>query len=298
MLAQVLLQVGDDKAIPVSPGGIIGRLRSASVWLDDPQISEAHAMVSHRGDRLMLLALRGRLAVGGRPAGEVELKPGLDVWLSPNTRLHVEDVALPDALAALEGDGLTRQALSSMNSIEIGPPPRLIPRFVGTADAWVWSDGEAWRLQVGQEVPRPIQRDESFDLGERRFTLTRMPSAAGQLAATRDSYPTALRVVLFYDTAHIYPGAGRDVVKLSGLQAKLLSELVLAGTPVPWQVLGQELWPDDVGEQQLRARLDTTTLRLRRKLKKLGIREDLVSADGCGNLEVVRLPGDRFEDRT
>ena len=40
---------------------------SAALHLDDPRVSEAHAMVSIRGSELKLLALRGRFQIDGLP---------------------------------------------------------------------------------------------------------------------------------------------------------------------------------------------------------------------------------------
>ena len=43
---------------------------------------------------------------------------------------------------------------------------------------------------------------------------------------------------------------------------------------------------------------DTTLARLRRQLRDLAIREDLVGLDGAGNVELVLYPGDRMVDES
>ncbi len=50
--------------------------------LDDPRISEAHALLSLRGGALHLLSLRRMIAVDGKPVSGVELRRGLVVALA------------------------------------------------------------------------------------------------------------------------------------------------------------------------------------------------------------------------
>ncbi len=54
----VRLRTHDGVTADVPPGGLIGRLPGAALRLDDPLVSEAHALVSLRGRKLKLLALR------------------------------------------------------------------------------------------------------------------------------------------------------------------------------------------------------------------------------------------------
>ena len=63
MRARVRLRLDSGEVRQLVSGDIIGRIWGAALRLDDPQISEAHALVSMRGTALKLLALRGRFVV-------------------------------------------------------------------------------------------------------------------------------------------------------------------------------------------------------------------------------------------
>jgi hypothetical protein len=111
MLASVRLRLPDGSTTTLSPGDIVGRMASAALVLDDPRVSEAHALVSLRGAELQLLALRGMFAVNGEPSSKIVLQPGQRLSFAEGLALEVEAVQLPDTLAALEGDGLPTQVL-------------------------------------------------------------------------------------------------------------------------------------------------------------------------------------------
>jgi pSer/pThr/pTyr-binding forkhead associated (FHA) protein len=61
------IRLSDGRVVDLGPGDIIGRLETATLRINEPQLSEAHALVSLRGEQLVLLALRGVVSVGGRP---------------------------------------------------------------------------------------------------------------------------------------------------------------------------------------------------------------------------------------
>ncbi len=88
---------------------------------------------------------------------------------------------------------------------------------------------------------------------------------------------------------------GQARIVICGLAARVISERVAAGVPMPWRVMAEEIWPG-VKEPQLRARWDVTLSRLRKKLVAAGIREDLVRADRHGNVELALEPGDLAHD--
>jgi len=60
MRAFVRLRCTDGSIAELTHGDLIGRLGTAALHFDDARISEAHAMISLRGQELKLLALRGR----------------------------------------------------------------------------------------------------------------------------------------------------------------------------------------------------------------------------------------------
>jgi pSer/pThr/pTyr-binding forkhead associated (FHA) protein len=71
----VRLTLPDGSVRELEHGDLIGRLWSAALVIDDPRISEAHALVSLREGGFWLLSLRRKIAVGGRPVSEVRLEP-------------------------------------------------------------------------------------------------------------------------------------------------------------------------------------------------------------------------------
>ena len=89
MRATVRLRLPDGSVDHLGPGDIIGRTWTAALRLDDPGVSEAHALVSLRGETLKLLALRGRFLVDGQPSVDVDLAPGQHLRISQETELVV-----------------------------------------------------------------------------------------------------------------------------------------------------------------------------------------------------------------
>ncbi len=297
MRAHVRLLLPDGRRVELGHGDLVGRLWSAALVLQDGRVSEAHCMVSLRGQELLLLALRGRFTVDGRASTRAVLRAGQRIALAQGLELLVEEVELPTSVLAIEGDALPRQVLGGVCSLRTRPRPELVPRFV-PADAHIWTDGEGWRLSL-HDQPRPLAPGDSWELDGHHFRAVAVTLASAGRTATRvdGSIQPPLRLVARYDTVHLHPQGGQALA-LSGLSARLLSELVSFGQPVAWQVLAGELWPDESDVHQLRRKLDVNLSRLRRKLRDSGIRHDLVRADGFGHFELFLHDGDRVEDQS
>ena len=107
----VRVRLSDLSTVELAPEAVIGRMRSATLRLNDPSISEAHAMVSLRGSVLKLLALRGRFMVDGAPQSEVVLREGQRIELGARVLLDVLTVSIPPEVLALRAEGLPLQAL-------------------------------------------------------------------------------------------------------------------------------------------------------------------------------------------
>ncbi|HNH46400.1 MAG TPA: FHA domain-containing protein, partial [Myxococcota bacterium] len=146
MRAIVRFRLPEGGTVELGPGDLIGRLWSAALSIPDPRISEAHAMISLRGEELKLLALRGRFAVEGRSQSGIVLAAGQRIALADGLELLVEEVTLPSAVFAIEGDGLPRVVVAGPCSLLTRPRPELVPRLIPEAPAWLWSDGEVWCL--------------------------------------------------------------------------------------------------------------------------------------------------------
>lgn len=299
MRATVTLRLPSGEAAVLGPGDIIGRLWSAALHLDDARISEAHAMVSLRGQELQLLALRGRFAINGKPQARVVLRPGLVVELARKLPLVVEEVTLPARVLAVEAEGLPRQVLTGVCGLRLRPRPGLVAGYHADVDALLWSDGDQWRLRVGDQEPQAITPDSVAQVGALtvRFVAVSLDDAALEATRLQGTAHRPLRIVARHDTAHIYKD---DVAALSlaGIAARLLSELATIVVPVSWESLAQPIWPDESDRTMLRRRLDINLARLRRKLRDAGLRGDLIRADGFGHYELLLYRGDQIVDET
>lgn len=118
-------------------------------------------------------------------------------------------------------------------------------------------------------------------------TLGEVATAATRATGRIDP---GLRLVARYDTVHIEQ-EGRAPAVVSGLGARIISELVAFGVPTPWQMVARAIYPDIDDEWHLRQNWDRTLRRLRSMLRRKGVRDNLVRADGQGNVELV-LKGD------
>ena len=297
MRAYVQFQLSDGSAIELGHGDLIGRLWSAALSISDERISEAHAMVSLRGQEFKLLALRGRFAVRGKSHNSLVLALGQRIAFAKGLELTVTDIQLPTSVLGIEGDGLPRQVLNGICSLLTRPRPELVPRFVDAA-AHIWTDGEGWMLKMNGEA-RPLHPGDTWMLDGRNFraVATSLESAGRSVTRLDGGVHRAVRVVAYFDTAHIHPEDGPPLA-LSGISARIISELVTFDGPVSWKVLSKELWPKESDEHLLRQKLDVNMSRLRRKLRDASIRPDLIRADGFGHFELFLQDGDQVEDRT
>lgn len=294
---RVKLPNGEERLL--FPGDLIGRSASAALRLSDPRVSEAHAMLSLRGDTLRLLALRGRFSLDDEALSDLELRAGQRIFLARDLALEVLALVLPPAILGLEGPGLLRQSVSNVTSLRVGPPVELTSRFVQDADAVLWSDGEEWTLRLAGEPDRPLVPGDSFEV--RGASFRAVPLSLG--AAGHDStsplggIAAPLHLVVRYDTAHIHRTTEPSLL-LDGILARIVSELASISVPVAWDSLARLIWPQETDQVLLRRKWDTNLTRLRRRLREAQIRPDLVRADGHGNFEIFLQPGDRVDDQT
>lgn len=297
MAVQFLLPSGT--TCELGPGDLIGRIASAALHVDDPRLSEAHAMVSLRGDALHLLALRGRFTADGVPVSEVELRPGIRIALARDWELVVLGLTLPREVLGVEGDDLPRQVLQGVHSLFCLPSSRLERGFKGDADAWLWSASDSWRLQLAGGVTRPLLAGDSWRLGSKGYRVVAVPlrDLAAGVTVMDGGVGRPLRLHARFDTVHIHQD-GKEPLAIDGLHARLLSELVAFGGPVDWKVLAGELWQDVADEQRVRRRLDVTVSRLRLRLRDGGVRPDLIRATGAGQFELFLHECDGVVDAT
>jgi len=299
MRPHATLRTPDGQLHHLGHGDILGRLWTAALTIDDARISEAHAMVSLRGDTLKLLGLRGRFAVKDKPVAEVELRPGLRFALARGLVIDVVDVILPDRVLVLWSEGFPRRILSGVCSLLVEPRVELVPGYRRSAAAHIWSSGDGWRVQVEREAPQVLDDGSHFTVAGRRWTTeaVALATASGSATRARDGVQAPMRIVAQFDTVHIHR-AGEPTIALGGIPARIISELVAFGGPTNWQTVAGEVWRDISDRHQLRRKWDVNLSRLRSKLKAARVRTDLVRADGSGHFELLLHPGDQVVDRT
>lgn len=296
----------DVARVTVHPGDLIGRLASADVVISDPRISEAHALVSLRRRSLRLLGLRGALSVDGREADAVTLAPGLRVELADGLGFTVESVELPTHSLVLcgTGQGPVELGASSYSLLPENPTTgpqtlRLVMGYVHGAAAHLWYSGARLWIRPDGEEAEPIETGGRWTVAGCPLRVIHMP-----LDGTNDTIigagrndRTNLVIVARYTSVHVQRDGGTAV--LTGKPANLVSELVgFGGKPVSWETVSRQIWGEHGDREQLRDNFDATRSRLRRQLRDLGIREDLVTLDGSGNVELVLYPGDHMVDET
>lgn len=298
MRPSVQLRTQDGTVFELGHGDLIGRLWSAAMHLDDPWISEAHALVSLRGDALHLLALRGRLVVGDQVKDEVRLDPGVRVALTPQVTVEVVAVGLPGEVLALEAEGLGRRVLHGTCGLVSRPRPAIVPLSHDGLEATVWRVASGWRVRLAGEEARALLPGDALRVGGTVFTAVEV--AVAPVAATRrhEAVEPRLRVVARYDSVHVFR-EGAPPWTLGGVPARLTSELVRFAVPVSWSMLAGELWPDGTHDPVAqRKRLDAALSRLRARLAEGGVRPDLVRFTGAGAIELFLHDGDTVEDLT
>jgi hypothetical protein len=288
------IRLSDGRVVDLGPGDIIGRLETATLRINEPQLSEAHALVSLRGEQLVLLALRGVISVGGRPVSSAQLVAGAEIQLSRRSGLTVLHAELPESALGVKVGGRPVEVLRR-STYSLSADGALVARFLPEALAHLWSSEEGWFSQVGEEEPIAVDAGDRVVVGDWELELVSVPLERSGVAPTvrLDALFPAMRIVARYETVNIYR-VSSPPVQLGGLPARLISELASFASPTPWKMLAEQLWPGETDAVLLRQRLDRSLARLRRKLRHAGLRADLVKASGSGDYELLLYPGDEI----
>ncbi|MCB9779891.1 MAG: FHA domain-containing protein [Alphaproteobacteria bacterium] len=279
----------DGSVVDVPPGGLVGRLPSAAVRLPDPRISEVHALVSLRGRELWLLAQRGLVEADGDRKADVCLRAGQRIVLVQGVELEVVDVVLPDSVLVVVGAGPKPVELSQpVYSLSLDDGVRLVPSWVRDAPLHLWADADGWWAQLQGEDEEPVGEGTLLEVGAVKLSVVVMPLDQLGTMATRssDRIDPPLRIVARFDTVHIEQGDRAPAV-IAGLGARIITELVDYAVPVPWEMVARAIYPELDDELHLRTNWDRTLRRLRAMLRRKGVRDNLVRADGKGNIELL-----------
>jgi hypothetical protein len=282
------------ETVTMGHGSIVGRLWSADLHLNDARVSEAHAMVSLRGRDVHLLALRGRFQVRGKTQSDVVLTPGMQVSFAPGLVLEVAKIQVPEQVLACEAPGVPRQVLRGVTSLFGTERPAIVHGWKKGADDYLWPTGDSWMRGRGDGVV--VSFGDEWEVGLVRFRAVGERISGAEATEVDPRYHQPLRVIARYDTVQLVR-EGHPTVLISGHMARVLSDLVVAQAPISWQDLAVSIW-GDLDKNVLRRRWDMQLVRFRQKLRAQGIREDLLSADGSGLLELLIGPGDTVVDET
>ncbi len=286
---------GEVREVVLEPGDMVGRMATCALRLDDPRISEAHALVSRRREGLVLLALRGRLSVDGKPRTRVALEVGKRIVLA--SFLSVTVVARSCAEQHL--------GVATTTGTPVIPLARVVTVYddgrtpVGYFDpdgaAHVLGGVNGPRLRRAGQPDLALEPDQALPGGVR---LIAIEPATPQAASTADrgQHDLALRIVVRFDSVQITTEAGSSMT-LDGIAARVVSELAEIKAPVAWTELARLLWkaPPDAA---MRHRWDQLMLRIRQKLREAGVRSDLVRPNRNGLVELVLGPDDRLQVKT
>lgn len=294
------LRLPDGRVREVAAGSILGRLASAACRLDDPRVSEAHALLSHRGGRLVLLALRGALAVDGALCREITLAPGQRIALAEDVTLTVLALSLPRTALALQlPDGRLAPLAGEVASLVRERALELVPRFIAGSEATFWSTGSGWRVAQGDARPAELLEGAVLRVGDDRVEVVAVPAAELAVPATRGAgrlHPP-IRLAPAFTSVRLEV-EGRPPVLIGGVPGRILSELCEFPEPVEWRLVASQVWPDEDDAFRLRKCWDRNLRTLRDQLAAAGLRQDLVRLDGHGNVGLHLLDGDALAPST
>jgi len=297
---RALVRTPDGRTVWMRPGDLIGRIATARLRLDDPRVSEVQAYLSLRGRALVLVALKGMLRGRSGRRSELPLEPGRRIHLLRELAIEVVDVVLPDTVPALSVEGGETVDLNgTVVSIRDGTLPELVSGFEADASAHVWADVDGCQLSLPGQPARLIS-----------VGVLQIPGLSGEVrlveraivdagvAPTRLSgrIDAPLRIELRQETVFFHQ-TGRPTAELAGMPARLLCEVARFDAPTPWDWVAREVWGRELDRDTLRQRWDRTLRNLRKKLRGIGVREDLVRPDWSGNVELVLGPEDTVDDR-
>ncbi len=267
-------------------GSIIGRMAGAALHIDDPRVSEAHAMVSLRGKGLQLLALRGSLGDGSRWLREVNLRPPKAgqaeqvVQLTEDIQLRVLECILPDEILALTGLGPDPIELTGAEASILDTPTRpLVAGYRPSALAWLWCSWGSWQIQVGDGTAAPLEVGQCWQIGQREVTVISRPVTDAQttrtVSAAKLRPPLKLRVGAEQTLIEV---PGRRPVRITGNAGQIIraaAQLTWGKDASHWRVVAGQIWSANPTQENWYVNMR----RLREKLVSVGIYKDLVRSD-------------------
>lgn len=297
-LPTVILRAPDGTRHTLHAGHLIGRLPSAALRLDDPRISEAHALVSLRGRALKLIGLRRSLGVGRSWVAEVELRPGLKVLLEEDLGVEVVDVTgLDGSLLAIEAEGFKAIELDQPELSVLLDPLQVVAGWKREAAAWIWRGEDRWTAQIANGAPMTLAAGAELTIAAHSLRVVEVPL---DRAATRSGgrlHPP-LTITIHAMHTEIQVQGRHDVVKLKDNAHAILAAIAResrGGAPAHWTLIARRVWGKraqrhiDDGLRTTETNWYMNRARLREKLNKAGL-PDLVEGED-GDVRLALRPG-------
>ncbi len=301
--AHVVFRLPDGSLARVAPGGIIGRSTRADLYLPDPRVSEAQAMVSLRGHRLKLIQLRRPIVVKGESFAQVTLKPGLQIELTKRLTMTVVEVQLPShelVLCGVAEDPIplaeeryaivpagAAEASSKQIKHERGPKLELWYTYADGALASIWSCTDGWALRVDGCEPDLVRPGSSWALGDSviRFA-TRQRKNAVVTTQVHTEQESNICVEVTGDRVEFLKG-GQTICAFTQVNGRILREIIRAhasGSSAYWVNIVDAVY-GEINEASYDRRQDSfykQLQRIRRKLKSRGLPGRVVRGNGRG----------------
>ncbi len=300
-LPWVDLRLPDGRVLRVHPGAILGRLATSPARIDDPRLHEAHALLSHRGQKLWLIALMTRFKVDQRREHEVSLEEGMRVHLLDDFVVEVVALSVPRTLTVIElrrrdgSEGWSRlDALrhDAYYTVTPGDPPTLQTGELASALWHLWSNGVGWTLVSPSHPPALLVDGEIWEHADWQLRARRVdaPAAGTPRTLVEGRIFLPARLALREDAVELSPEGGAPFL-VRGHGAFILRALLEARRKadsgaeeelvwVDWEPLASRHWRGTRRFEQLANLWYKALSRLRKRLEQAQLDPDLVRSDG------------------
>lgn len=266
------------------PGDLLGRLAIARICLHDPDVSEAHGLISVRTGGLWLLALRTPWRLSDETTWQVQLTPGLELPLTASLRLCVEQVWSPDEQPALCVDGGRPQPLgwAPTSLVQTAGGPVVVDGKVEGALAHLWpSEGEPW-IRPRDGAAQPWAPGMALQIGRHTVRALLVPAVETAWTGMHARAPrtwlrvSPTRVSLRDETGRTADLTGSSAIVLYTIAAWIQEH---HEQTAPWLAVATALWGVKQAPSMRENLRNNVLYRLDQRLRKLGLRDDLVRRD-------------------
>lgn len=292
----VLTHRQSNQSAVLGPGDFIGRSEVAALCLDDPRVSEAHAMVSLRDGSLKLIALRGRFRQGEEVLSEAVLRPGVVLEFARDVHLVCEQVHMPDEVLGLLINAELKVMLTHTMTLYTSENMMIKRGYDPRGGAIFWTTGSLWRVQIADQPSLTLEQGQTFIVDQTRIEVIAIPLDRIAQTHTRNSLRSPLRFTC-HDTHVEIARVNEPTIKVSGVPGRILLSLLRRQGTASYQEIVKEVWPHDVSTNlSLRRRFDTGIRRLRTHLGHvLPVDEtQFIQLDGTGVVTLFLSPRDEI----